>query len=55
MNDFRVRLCPVCGGRFIPAAFHVYKRIRAGKTYRFCGWNCMRRFEKALLPREERA
>ena len=43
---FVERLCFECGKSFIPAPEHIFKELRKGKTYWFCGYNCKCRFEK---------
>ena len=48
-NDYDdLDVCPVCGKRFIPAAFHIYK---AGGTF-VCSWGCQRKVEKEREKRE---
>lgn len=43
---FKEILCDECGKNFIPAPFHIFKTIRKGKLYWFCGYNCRCAFEK---------
>ncbi len=49
-----LRTCPVCGKKFGSLAFEqwIYKIRVVDGTLFFCGWNCMRKYEKA--PYEER-
>ena len=39
--------CSHCGKVFCPTPQHVYKRHTCKKTYWFCKWSCMLRYEEA--------
>lgn len=53
MDDFDIVTCPVCGKRFIPAVFHSWKiyNSKKGHTYKVCGYNCMRKYERENPPK----
>lgn len=35
-----LKICSVCGKHFIPAALHMYKIIKNGKTLHQCSYTC---------------
>ena len=41
-KDVRDRICPICGKKFVPAPFHIYR----AKARLVCSWACVRKFEK---------
>jgi hypothetical protein len=45
--------CPVCGKSFIPAPEHIYKAWIKGKAKPLCGWNCLRKLERAIEAKKE--
>lgn len=46
----RYEVCPVCGKKFIPAAYHVY---RVNKRL-VCTWGCQRKAEKEAEAKEKK-
>lgn len=47
VNKSDLKKCPICGKEFIMYDPNwIYRFVYNGKTHTFCGWNCMRKFEK---------
>ena len=47
--------CPVCGVRFAPAPYHIYKILHSGKKYSLvCSWRCKRAWEKEREEQKKR-
>lgn len=45
-NKSGIKICPICGKKFIPAVNHIYK-VYVGRTYKkVCSWSCQRKWEK---------
>lgn len=54
-NKGDLRKCPICGKEFIMYAPNwIYRIIHNGVTHTFCGWNCMRAFEKKYNIRRKK-
>ena len=41
--------CALCRKVFIPARYHIYRRIFHDRTYLFCSWTC---FDKSKYKKE---
>ena len=39
----RLQVCPICGKKYYPAAYHIYHDT---KKRLVCSWGCMRKSEK---------
>jgi hypothetical protein len=46
------RVCAVCGRTFVPAPYHIFKRIIGTKTFYYCGWNCFHKGEQEPKRRD---
>lgn len=45
-NNSGVKICPVCGKKFIPAVNHIYKVYIDRRYRKACSWSCQRKWEK---------
>lgn len=57
VEDDKMKTCPVCGKRFLPAPYHAYKvymnvteakkvGLCGNTNYTVCSWHCVRAHEK---------
>ena len=42
MNDFNIKICPVCKKRFVPSLYWAYKKKTVMKIIYYCSYHCFR-------------